>query len=162
MVHIERENNDTKRDYLKREDTMIPVIKYNSKVINFWCFNPGFAMKHLLGARTIILTSGTLAPFQPLISELGIPVQHKLVNPHIIDKSQVCVKIVSFGPDGEPLTSEYKNRDNPKYVDSLGRTILSFCNVIPHGLLVFFPSYPARTNCLRRWRETGEKNCIIT
>ncbi|KXJ71470.1 hypothetical protein RP20_CCG020471 [Aedes albopictus] len=114
-------------------------------------------MRQLLGrnARSIILTSGTLAPLKPLISELDIPIAVRLENPHIIDGSQVCVKIVGQGPDKEMLNSSYSNRDNPKYISSLGRTILSFCPIIPGGLLVFFPSYPLLNKCQEAWQETG-------
>ena len=177
-VHVEREERN-KKPYTRRTDFMNPVIKPNAKIINYWCFNPGFAMTLLLGTqiRSIILTSGTLgyfllfnynsidlkhqqfsAPLQALISELSIPVGQRLENPHIIDNSQVCVKVVSSGPDGELLDSSFKNRENPKYLDSLGRTILSFCNLIPHGLLVFFPSYPMMNKSVEHWKKTGEIN----
>ena len=71
-----------------------------------------FRMQQLLGknTRSIILTSGTLAPLKPLISELGIPIDIRLENPHIVTTSQVCVKIISQGPDKEPLVSNYENR----------------------------------------------------
>lgn len=69
-------------------------------------------MQHLLGknVRSIILTSGTLAPLKPLIAELGIPISVRLENPHIIKASQICVKVVPMGPDKEPLISNYENR----------------------------------------------------
>lgn len=69
-------------------------------------------MQQLLtrNVRSIILTSGTLAPLKPLISELGIPVSVRLENPHIVTGSQVCVRVVSHGPDKEPLLSNYENR----------------------------------------------------
>lgn len=71
-----------------------------------------FRMQQLLtrNVRSIILTSGTLAPLKPLISELGIPVSVRLENPHIVTSSQVCVKVVSHGPDKEPLLSNFDNR----------------------------------------------------
>lgn len=83
-----------------------------AKVINFWCFNPGFGMEQLLNThvRSIILTSGTLAPLKPLIAELAIPVAQHLENPHIVNESQVYVKIIGMGPDREQLVSNYKNR----------------------------------------------------
>jgi regulator of telomere elongation helicase 1 len=66
-----------------------PSIAKNPKVINYWCFYPGFAMISLMdkNVRSIILTSGTLAPLKPLISELGIPIKKFLENPHIINQS---------------------------------------------------------------------------
>lgn len=69
-------------------------------------------MQHLVGknVRSIILTSGTLAPLKPLITELDIPISVNLENPHIVGHSQVCVKIISHGPDKEQLTSNYENR----------------------------------------------------
>lgn len=69
-------------------------------------------MEHLTGnnVRCIILTSGTLAPLTPLISELDIPIDIKLENPHIVDKSQVCVKVITKGPDKVVLNSNYQNR----------------------------------------------------
>lgn len=161
--HIDIEEQKKVRGNTKQADgwtatkQLVPSVKANAKVINFWCFNPGFGMRQLLGrnARSIILTSGTLAPLKPLISELDIPIAVKLENPHIIDGSQVCVKIVGQGPDKESLNSSYGNRDNPKYISSLGRTILSFCPIIPGGLLVFFPSYPLLNKCQEAWQETG-------
>lgn len=162
-----------------------------AKVINYWCFSPGFGydifdnivfpnfdcpisnltfvkikinnllslfrMQYLLGrnVRSIILTSGTLAPLKPLISELDIQISEKLENPHIVGPSQVCVKIISHGSDKEKLISNYENRDNPKYIESLGRTILSFCPSIPGGLLIFFPSYAIMNTCKGKWQISG-------
>ncbi|KAH8300994.1 hypothetical protein KR044_009055 [Drosophila immigrans] len=128
-----------------------------AKVINFWCFNPGFGMEQLLNTnvRSVILTSGTLAPLKPLIAELAIPVAHYLENPHIVDHSQVYVKIIGTGPDREQLISNYKNRDNPKYISSLGQTILNVSRIVPDGLLVFFPSYPMMNTCVDAWQASG-------
>ena len=69
-------------------------------------------MEQLLNThvRSIILTSGTLAPLPPLIAELAIPVAQHLENPHIVKQSQVYVKIIGSGPDREQLISNYANR----------------------------------------------------
>uniref|UniRef100_A0A182MAW6 Regulator of telomere elongation helicase 1 homolog n=1 Tax=Anopheles culicifacies TaxID=139723 RepID=A0A182MAW6_9DIPT len=133
------------------------LAKPNSKVVNFWCFNPGFGMKRLLdsGPRSIILTSGTLAPLKPLISELNMPVAVTLENPHIIGRNQVYVKVITHGPDRVELNSSFKNRSNPKYLSSLGRTALSLCPIIPGGLLIFFPSYPLLHKCCEEWQASG-------
>ncbi|KAH8266752.1 hypothetical protein KR026_000071 [Drosophila bipectinata] len=128
-----------------------------AKIINFWCFNPGFGMEQLLNTqvRSVILTSGTLAPLKPLIAELAIPVAQHLENPHIVDQSQVYVKIIGTGPDRQPLISNYTNRDNPKYISSLGQTILNVSRLVPDGLLVFFPSYPMLNKCVDAWQASG-------
>ncbi|KAM3961847.1 regulator of telomere elongation helicase 1 [Aphomia sociella] len=156
-VHVQVE--DKKNN--KKSDSWGALKATNSKtverVLSYWCFSPGFGMKQLIeqNVRSIILTSGTLAPLKPLISELDIPIGVQLENPHIVKSNQICVKIISQGPDGTQLNSSYQNRDNPKYICSLGRTILSFCRVVPDGLLVFFPSYPIMTKCQEVWQAEG-------
>jgi len=62
------------------------------------------------GIRSVILTSGTLSPLKPFISELGIPITVQLENPHIVTKEQVCVGVLSQGPDNHPLNSSYNTR----------------------------------------------------
>lgn len=54
-------------------------------------------MRSLLeqGVHSIIITSGTLSPLQATISELGIPINVQLENPHIIKSNQVHF-IVTF------------------------------------------------------------------
>lgn len=71
-----------------------------------------FSMNMLMdqGIRSLILTSGTLAPLNPLISELQLRVNVRLENPHVISGSQICVKIVPKGPDGKNLNCNYQNR----------------------------------------------------
>lgn len=154
-VQIEDKKNNKKTDSWKALKAV--TSKNAERVISYWCFSPGFGMKQLIdqNVRSIILTSGTLAPLKPLKSELGIPIGVQLENPHIVKSNQICVKIMSQGPDGVQLNSNYQNRDNPKYISSLGRTILSFCRVVPDGLLIFFPSYPIMTKCQEMWQAEG-------
>lgn len=47
------------------------------------------------------------------------------------------------------------SRSRPEYIASLGRTILAFCSVIPHGMLIFFTSYKVLKVCEENWRVSG-------
>ncbi|XP_013184339.1 regulator of telomere elongation helicase 1 homolog [Amyelois transitella] len=156
-VHVEVEDKKNNKKSDGWGALKIASTKTSERVLSYWCFSPGFGMKQLIeqNVRSIILTSGTLAPLKPLISELGIPIGVQLENPHIVKANQICVKIIGQGPDSTPLNSNYQNRNNPKYISSLGRTILSFCRVIPDGLLIFFPSYPIMTKCQEMWQAEG-------
>lgn len=62
------------------------------------------------GVHSIILTSGTLSPLGPMISELGVSFPIQLENPHIVEDFQVFVGVVTCGPDGTALNSSYQNR----------------------------------------------------
>ncbi|CAH2006606.1 unnamed protein product [Acanthoscelides obtectus] len=131
--------------------------KAGGKIINYWCFSPGFGMNMFLGERPrcLILTSGTLAPLGPYTCELELRADVKLENPHIVKGDQVCVRIVTKGPDSETLNCNYNNRDNPKFINSVGMTISNLIRMIPGGVLVFFPSYPILHACKKIWEESG-------
>lgn len=60
--------------------------------------------------RNLILTSGTLAPLKPIITEMEIQNPVQLTNPHIIKDIQIMVKVVSSGPDCAMLNSSFKYR----------------------------------------------------
>lgn len=49
----------------------------------------------------------------------------------------------------------YAFSDNPKYLSSLGQTVLNVSRIVPDGLLVFFPSYPLLNQCVNAWQASG-------
>lgn len=67
--------------------------KLPAPTLSFWCFIPGMAFRMLrhLRLRSILLTSGTLAPLEGFAHELQMPFEIRLQNPHIISPSQVRV-----------------------------------------------------------------------
>ncbi|XP_067211494.1 regulator of telomere elongation helicase 1 homolog [Linepithema humile] len=154
-VHIQSE--EQKKNYKNDVWESKKTTKTDGKLISYWCFSPGFGMEQMVeqGVRSVILTSGTLSPLKPFISELGIPITVQLENPHIVTKEQVCVGVLSQGPDNHPLNSSYNTRNDPKYIASLGRTVYNFSCIVPHGLLIFFPSYPIMRKCRDEWQNMG-------
>ncbi|KAI4490712.1 hypothetical protein M0804_003656 [Polistes exclamans] len=153
-IQLEEQKKNQKSDGWQTKKI---ALKNEGKVINYWCFSPGFSIQQLVdqGIRSVILTSGTLSPLKPFILELGIPIDVQLENPHIITGQQVCIGVLGQGPDGHELNSSFNTRNNPKYIASLGRTIYNFSCLIPHGLLVFFPSYPIMQKCKDDWQFSG-------
>ncbi|XP_069675040.1 regulator of telomere elongation helicase 1 homolog [Periplaneta americana] len=163
-VHItEEEPKSSKNKSISWGETKPSTSNGKGRVMSFLCFSPAFGMKQLMEncVHCIILTSGTLSPMQPLISELGIPIPVTLENPHVIGPNQVYVSVVKAGPDGYPLNSSYQTRSKPEYMASLGNTILNISRVVPHGLLVFFPSYPLLYSCQEKWQQSGLWSRIV-
>ena len=39
--------------------------------------------------------------------------------------------------------------------DAVGETVLHYCKIIPHGVLVFLPSYALLDKLQARWKSTG-------
>ncbi|XP_036039620.1 regulator of telomere elongation helicase 1 isoform X5 [Onychomys torridus] len=124
------------------------------KVLSYWCFSPSHSMRDLLfqGVRTLILTSGTLAPLSSFALEMQIPFPVCLENPHIIGRNQLWVGVVPRGPDGVQLSSAYDKRFSKECLSSLGKALGNIARVVPQGLLVFFPSYPVMEKSLEFWR----------
>uniref|UniRef100_A0A4X1T7C4 Regulator of telomere elongation helicase 1 n=1 Tax=Sus scrofa TaxID=9823 RepID=A0A4X1T7C4_PIG len=124
------------------------------KVLSYWCFSPGHSMRELVrqGVRTLILTSGTLAPVSSFALEMQIPFPVFLENPHVIDKHQIWVGVIPRGPDGAQLSSAFDKRFSDECLSSLGKALGNIARVVPHGLLVFFPSYPVMEKSLEFWQ----------
>lgn len=127
------------------------------KILSYWCFSAGRSMRNIISNKiwTLILTSGTLSPFESLIYELQIDFPIKLQNPHVVDPNHVWVGVVKRGPNNIELSSSYQNRNDPKYQESLGEALVSLSRVIPKGMLIFFPSYATLSNSLSVWRNNG-------
>ncbi|XP_047390881.1 regulator of telomere elongation helicase 1 isoform X2 [Sciurus carolinensis] len=124
------------------------------KVLSYWCFSPGHSMRELIrqGVHTLILTSGTLAPLSSFTLEMQIPFPVRLENPHVIDKHQLWVGVIPKGPDGAQLSSAFDKRFSEECLSSLGKALGNIARVVPHGLLVFFPSYPVMEKSLEFWQ----------
>uniref|UniRef100_G3TN93 Regulator of telomere elongation helicase 1 n=1 Tax=Loxodonta africana TaxID=9785 RepID=G3TN93_LOXAF len=152
-VHIHPDTSQRRR--AQRSDARSAVAaRKQGKVLSYWCFSPGHSMRELMcqGVRSLILTSGTLAPVSSFALEMQIPFPVCLENPHVIDKHQIWVGIIPKGPDGAQLSSAFDRRFSDECLSSLGKAVGNLARVVPHGLLVFFPSYPVMEKSLEFWR----------
>ncbi|ORY28694.1 DNA repair helicase [Neocallimastix californiae] len=97
-------------------------------------------------ARTVVLAGGTLEPISDFIEQLFpyLEKDKEIVHysyDHVIDSSSLLTMIIEKGPIGTPFLFNYENRNNPKILKELGQLILNVVNVIPDGIVIFFPSY---------------------
>uniref|UniRef100_A0A8D8SIC9 DNA 5'-3' helicase n=1 Tax=Cacopsylla melanoneura TaxID=428564 RepID=A0A8D8SIC9_9HEMI len=128
-------------------------IKYT---LHFWCLNSALVFADIRdSARSVILTSGTLAPVDSFQSELGTQFPIKLEANHVIDKDQVFIGALGRGPTNFPLIATYKNRQDNDFQDELGRLVLGVCEIVPYGVLCFLPSYAYLKQLFKRWSSTG-------
>ncbi|XP_046578791.1 LOW QUALITY PROTEIN: regulator of telomere elongation helicase 1-like [Haliotis rubra] len=91
---------------------------------------------------------------------LILPFDVCLENPHVIEKEQVFISVISRGPDNSILNSSYNNRFTASYQTSLGNAVFNFARVVPNGLLVFFPSYPVMEKCVEFWQDNNIWNRV--
>lgn len=124
-------------------------------VLNFYCMNPGVIINRLTkkGVRSIIITSGTLAPMDSFEAEMGIKFPRILSNLHVIDESQLVVFMISKH-DEQILDGTFKN-ESSAYFNAVGRAVERYIAKIPAGVLLFFKSYSAKTRCFDEWQKSG-------
>ena len=138
--------------------------------LSLWCLNPALAFADIAGgfgvgptggtlndaARSVVLVSGTLAPLDSFASELGAPFPIRMEAPHCVDvESQVWCGAVGVGFSGTRLSGTFKTSVEFSYQDDLGESLQKWCLEIPHGVLVFFPSYSLLDRVAQRWKSTG-------
>ncbi|CAM6101394.1 unnamed protein product [Calypogeia fissa] len=125
--------------------------------VSLWCLNPAVVFEEISTAsRSIIVTSGTLAPVESFASELGVLFDVRIEAPHVVDmETQVWAAAVSVGPSEVVLNASYKNAENFLFQDAVGAALLEIFKVTPDGVLVFFPSYKLLAKLCDRWQSTG-------
>lgn len=71
-----------------------------------------YRIHNILGEdiRSLILTSGTLSPFPPIVHEMEIPMPVTLSNPHVIKPYQVRAEICRNGVKNEKMDGRHDNR----------------------------------------------------
>ncbi|KFG26552.1 uncharacterized protein NESG_00703 [Nematocida ausubeli] len=96
-------------------------------------------------ARSVILLSGTLEPFQELVTELTTKknsFKHFLSADHIISQSQLYTAEVSQY-NSVPILGTYQGSKHPDYISTLVSSIVDIAHSLEKvgGVLCFVPSY---------------------
>jgi chromosome transmission fidelity protein 1 len=106
--------------------------------------------------RAVILAGGTMSPMSDYMSHLFpyLPATRitTLSCGHVIPPSNLCAWTLSTGPSTSAFEFTYKNRSNTAMLDDLGRALLNICNVVPDGVVVFFPSYLFLDSVAKQWK----------
>ncbi len=74
---------------------------------------------------------------------------------HIIPKENLIALPVAKGPGGIDFDFTYDKRNSPAMIEALGNCLLQLSNIIPDGLVVFFPSYAYLEQVVLRWQTKG-------
>ncbi|GAM21429.1 hypothetical protein SAMD00019534_046040 [Acytostelium subglobosum LB1] len=122
-----------------------------------WALNPRVAFKSIAEhTHCIILTSGTLSPLSSFSSELSVsfPVTAELGNLNDIQK-RVWIGTLGYGKNNIRMDATFKGSEYLEFQDALGDAILKHIQLIPDGVLVFFPSYFFQEKLHDRWKTTG-------
>ncbi|KAK1993275.1 DNA repair helicase [Colletotrichum falcatum] len=119
-------------------------------------------------ARAVILAGGTMSPFNDYKSHLFpyLP-ESKLTTlscGHVIPPSNLCVWTLAGlaqGPNRDADSTfefSFQRRGDASIKKNLGTAILNVCNVVPDGVVVFFPSYGYLEEVVAAWKGVGSRN----
>ncbi|XP_063785267.1 ATP-dependent DNA helicase DDX11 isoform X2 [Pseudophryne corroboree] len=130
--------------------------------LKFLMLNPAVHFAEVLKeCRSVIIAGGTMQPVsdfkQQLLISAGLS-PDRIVEfscGHVIPPENILPIVICSGPTGQQLEFTYQKRDLPALMDETGRILTNLCNVVPGGLVVFFPSYDYQKLIMDHWEKTG-------
>ncbi|KAE8144171.1 ATP-dependent RNA helicase chl1 [Aspergillus avenaceus] len=114
-------------------------------------------------ARAVILAGGTMSPMTDYTNHLFSYVPSDRLETfsygHVIPPENLTAQVLKKGITGTDFDFTYDVRNSEKIVIDLGRTMAAICQVIPDGVVAFFPSYDYLGRVLSIWKTplVGER-----
>uniref|UniRef100_A0A8B9SIG4 ATP-dependent DNA helicase DDX11 n=1 Tax=Anas platyrhynchos TaxID=8839 RepID=A0A8B9SIG4_ANAPL len=133
--------------------------------LKFLLLNPAvhFA-KVVKECRAVIIAGGTMQPVadfrEQLLSCAGVDPARVVEfscgeRDTVIPPENILPIILCSGPSNQQLEFTYQTRDLPQMMDETGRILCNLCNVVPGGVVCFFPSYDYEKQVHAHWEKTG-------
>ncbi|KAF7968351.1 hypothetical protein HWV62_30909 [Athelia sp. TMB] len=128
--------------------------------IKFQLLNPATPFRDVVdSARSIILAGGTMSPMSDVVLQLFSHLPEQRMSNfscgHIVPSESLQTLIVGKGPRGGDLEFKFDRRGDKSMTIELGQMISNFVNVIPGGVVVFFPSYSFLNMVREQWGASG-------
>lgn len=67
-------------------------------------------------------------------------------------RKQVWAGAIGSGSDGTKLQATWRQTNKLEFQDSMGNSIVEVCKIVPHGVLMFLPSYSMLDKLTARWK----------
>ncbi|CAA7261430.1 unnamed protein product [Cyclocybe aegerita] len=110
-------------------------------------------------ARSVVLAGGTMSPISDVINQLFLHLPSEKITSfscgHIIPESNLQALVVGKGPSGGELEFKADKQGDPAIISQLGQVLLNFANIVPAGMIVFFPSYKFLNTAKALWAKSG-------
>ncbi|XP_072040850.1 ATP-dependent DNA helicase DDX11-like [Amphiura filiformis] len=130
--------------------------------LKFLLLNPAVHFQDVIKeARAVIVAGGTMQPVDEFKHQLlyCAGVQEDRIAEfscgHVIPPDQLLPIALTTGPSGVDFNFTYQSRDTPKMMDEVGRVLVNVSNVVPGGVVIFFPSYDYEKLIYSHWEKTG-------
>ncbi|XP_069019211.1 ATP-dependent DNA helicase DDX11 [Embiotoca jacksoni] len=130
--------------------------------VKFLLLNPAVHFAQVLKeCRAVVIAGGTMQPVsdfkQELLFSAGVTEERitEFSCGHVIPPENVLPLVLCCGPSGQELDFTFQNRDSPRMMDETGRILSNICNVVPGGVVCFFPSYEYSRQIISHWEASG-------
>ncbi|XP_014474402.1 PREDICTED: probable ATP-dependent RNA helicase DDX11 isoform X2 [Dinoponera quadriceps] len=141
---------------------VLPGATIGQGIVKFLLLNPAAHFHDIVkDARSVVLAGGTMEPMSEFIDQLFLmagATTDRITTfscDHVIPKENIISNVVMRGPTGVELEFSFHNRQDTKLLDELGRTLLNLCNIVPAGVVVFFPSYKFEDAVFKHLDKSG-------
>ncbi|KAI4824927.1 hypothetical protein KUCAC02_020640 [Chaenocephalus aceratus] len=130
--------------------------------VKFLLLNPAVHFAQVLEqCRAVIIAGGTMQPVsdfkQELLFSAGVGEERitEFSCGHVIPPENILPLVLCSGPSGQELDFTFQSRDTPRMMDETGRILSNICNVVPGGVVCFFPSYEYSRRIVSHWEASG-------
>ncbi|XP_020282942.1 ATP-dependent DNA helicase DDX11 [Pseudomyrmex gracilis] len=141
---------------------VLPGITIGQGIIKFLLLNPAAHFHDIVkDARSVVLAGGTMEPMSEFIDQLFLmagATPDRIMTfscDHVISKENIISNVVICGPTGVEFEFNFHNRQDTRLLDELGRALVNLCNVVPAGIVVFFPSYNYEDTVFKHLDKSG-------
>uniref|UniRef100_A0A8C9X0U3 DEAD/H (Asp-Glu-Ala-Asp/His) box helicase 11 n=1 Tax=Sander lucioperca TaxID=283035 RepID=A0A8C9X0U3_SANLU len=143
-------------------DGRVVVHRQGTSSVKFLLLNPAVHFAQVLKqCRAVIIAGGTMQPVsdfkQELLFSAGVGEERitEFSCGHVIPPENILPLVLCSGPSGQELDFTFQNRDSPRMMDETGRILSNICNVVPGGVVCFFPSYEYSRRIVSHWEASG-------
>ncbi|XP_015998183.2 ATP-dependent DNA helicase DDX11 isoform X2 [Rousettus aegyptiacus] len=111
--------------------------------------------------RAVVIAGGTMQPVsdfrEQLLACTGVEAERvvEFSCGHVIPPDNILPLIICSGPSNQQLEFTYLKRELPQMMDEIGRILCNLCNVVPGGVVCFFPSYEYQRQVHAHWDKSG-------
>uniref|UniRef100_A0A8C0WM15 ATP-dependent DNA helicase DDX11 n=1 Tax=Castor canadensis TaxID=51338 RepID=A0A8C0WM15_CASCN len=129
--------------------------------LKFLLLNPAVHFAQVVKeCRAVVIAGGTMQPVsdfrEQLLACAGVEAERvvEFSCGHVIPPDNILPLVICSGPSGQQLEFTYQKRELPQMV-STGRILCNLCNVVPGGVVCFFPSYEYQRQVYAHWDKSG-------
>ncbi|XP_006862835.1 PREDICTED: putative ATP-dependent RNA helicase DDX11-like protein 8-like [Chrysochloris asiatica] len=148
--------NQDGRVILSRQGTL------SQSSLKFLLLNPAVHFAQVVKeCRAVVIAGGTMQPVsdfrEQLLACAGVGAERvvEFSCGHVIPPDSILPLVICSGPSNQQLEFTYQKRELPQMMEETGRILCNLCNVVPGGVVCFFPSYEYLRQVHTHWEQSG-------